>query len=59
VLSYPQWGQFGQLIFGFSFGGQPWVYWFAELSKWITVLLTLFSGAVYLWRNRKLYLDDL
>jgi CDP-diacylglycerol---glycerol-3-phosphate 3-phosphatidyltransferase len=59
VLSYPQWGQFGQLIFGGSIGGRPWVYWFAELSKWITVLLTLFSGAVYLWRNRKLYLDDL
>jgi CDP-diacylglycerol--glycerol-3-phosphate 3-phosphatidyltransferase len=59
VLSYPQWGQFGQMSFGISIGGQPWVYWFAELSKWITVLLTLFSGAVYLWRNRKLYLDDL
>ncbi|MBN9690557.1 MAG: CDP-diacylglycerol--glycerol-3-phosphate 3-phosphatidyltransferase [Verrucomicrobia bacterium] len=59
VLSYPQWGRFGQLIFGFSIGGHAWVYWFAELSKWITVLLTLFSGAVYLWRNRKLYLDDL
>lgn len=59
VLSYPQWGQFGQVIFGISIGGHPWVYWFAELSKWITVLLTLFSGAVYLWRNRKLYLDDL
>ena len=59
VLSYPQWGQFGQLVFGFSLWGQPWVHWFAELCKWITVLLTLFSGAVYLWRNRKLYLDDL
>jgi CDP-diacylglycerol---glycerol-3-phosphate 3-phosphatidyltransferase len=59
VLSYSQWGQIGELIFGLSVWGKPWVYWFAELSKWITVLLTLLSGAVYLWRNRKLYLDDL
>ena len=58
-LSFPQWGQFGKLIFGATLGGQPWVSRLAELSKWITVLLTLVSGGVYLWRNRRLYLDDL
>jgi hypothetical protein len=28
-------------------------------SQYITVLFTLYSGAVYLWRNRALYMRDL
>jgi CDP-diacylglycerol--glycerol-3-phosphate 3-phosphatidyltransferase len=30
----------------------------AETMLWITVGLTMFSGAIYLWRNRALYLSD-
>ena len=32
---------------------------FAELAKWVAVLLTLLSGALYLSRNRGLFLKDL
>lgn len=37
----------------------PWTPAFAEIMLWITVLLTAVSGGIYLWRNRKLYLDDM
>jgi CDP-diacylglycerol--glycerol-3-phosphate 3-phosphatidyltransferase len=57
LLSYSQWGVFGQL-FGFAVAGRPWVVWFTSISKWFAVLLTLFSGAMYLWRNRAVYLDE-
>lgn len=57
--SYPEWGRWGQAIFGFQAFGMPWVKGFAELSKWVAVFLTLFSGGAYLWRNRNLYLQDL
>jgi hypothetical protein len=33
--------------------------WFARLSLWVAVILTFTSGAIYLWRNRSLYLVDL
>jgi CDP-diacylglycerol--glycerol-3-phosphate 3-phosphatidyltransferase len=57
--SYKQWGPVGELIFGFNlFGNKSWVYWFTELSKWVAVLLTAFSGWMYLWKNRQMYLDD-
>ncbi len=58
LASYPQWGEFGKLVFEFPVFGSPWVKGFTELSKWISVLLTLYSGAIYLWRNRGLYLQD-
>ena len=32
---------------------------FTEIALWVTVVLTAASGAIYLWRNRRLYLDDL
>jgi CDP-diacylglycerol--glycerol-3-phosphate 3-phosphatidyltransferase len=35
-----------------------WMPVFAETMLWITVALTVFSGAVYLWRNREIYLSD-
>ena len=58
VLSYGTWGRFGEWVFGFGVAGKPWVVGFAELSKWIAVFLTAFSGIVYLWKNRALYLED-
>jgi CDP-diacylglycerol--glycerol-3-phosphate 3-phosphatidyltransferase len=37
---------------------QPWVSSFAEIALWLAVALTAASGAIYLWRNRRLYLSD-
>lgn len=59
LASYLQWGPVGKFVFGFSLFGKPWVVWFTPLSMWVAVLLTLFSGGMYLWRNRELYLQDL
>ncbi len=36
----------------------PWVPAFALLALWITLLLTATSGALYLWRNRELFLRE-
>ena len=58
LLAYPQWGAFGKL-FAFEIYARPWAAWFASISKWLAVGLTLFSGAMYLWRNRAVYLDDM
>lgn len=57
--SYHQAGRVGELIFGFSLFGGPWVEWFAVISLWVAVVLTFASGLIYLWRNRALYLSDL
>lgn len=59
LMSYPQWGPAGRAIFGFPVFGAAWVMWFTELAKWVAVLLTFISGALYLWRNRELYLKDM
>ncbi|MBI5774799.1 MAG: CDP-diacylglycerol--glycerol-3-phosphate 3-phosphatidyltransferase [Verrucomicrobia bacterium] len=37
---------------------KPWLTGFTRLALWVTVVLTLTSGLIYLWRNRRLYLDD-
>lgn len=37
----------------------PWMPWFALVMLWSTVMLTATSGALYLWRNRGLYLSEL
>lgn len=58
VKSYQDWGEVGTAIFGLLVFGKPWAVWFAEISKWLTVILTFVSGSLYLWRNRALYLDD-
>ncbi len=50
--SYKEWGTIGANLF------QAWVPWVAKFSLWLTVFLTLFSGARYLWNNRRLFLDD-
>jgi CDP-diacylglycerol---glycerol-3-phosphate 3-phosphatidyltransferase len=57
LISYPQWGRLGD-FFAFAIAGRSWVEWFASISKWFTVLLTIFSGAMYMWRNRAVYLDE-
>lgn len=36
-----------------------WLPMFTEIALWITVVLTAASGLIYLWRNRKIYLDDM
>ena len=56
-LAYPQWGVIGQ-VFAFAVGGKPWIVWFTAIAKWLVVGLTIFSGAMYLWRNRSVYLDE-
>jgi CDP-diacylglycerol---glycerol-3-phosphate 3-phosphatidyltransferase len=58
--SYEQWGALGEAVFGFKlFGNIPWVIWFTELSKWVATGLTAFSGWMYLWKNKTLFLDDM
>ncbi len=59
LVSYGDWGVFGETIFGWKICGQPWVAPFAALSKWVAVGLTMLSGTFYLWRNRRLYLEDM
>jgi CDP-diacylglycerol--glycerol-3-phosphate 3-phosphatidyltransferase len=56
--SYQQVGMVGK-IFGVPIFGEPWVIWFTTLSVGVAVLLTFSSGAIYLWRNRALYMVDL
>lgn len=52
LLSYPEWGNFGQLAFNW------WVPIFTKVALWISVILTASSGAIYLWKNRALYMHD-
>lgn len=59
LLSYSQWGSPGMAVFGWMIGGRPWIEHFVWFSKWVAVVLTLWSGVVYLWRNRRLYLEDM
>ena len=58
LMSYQQWGAIGY-VFGFPIGGKPWVIWFTPVAIWVSVILTFTSGALYLWRNRELYLKDM
>jgi len=51
-VSLPEWGPAGQQIFG------GWLNWFCQITLWLAVFLTLFSGSIYLWNNRHIYLDD-
>lgn len=47
-----EWGRVWQELFS---GWLPWV---AFAALWLAVVLTVGSGAIYLWRNRHLYLRD-
>ncbi len=57
--SYPDWGDVGQMICGWNIVGRPWVAQLADVSLWLSVVLTFISGWLYLWRNRQLYLNDM
>lgn len=59
IIAKNQWGEVGNLIFGWHIGNHTWVYWLAESFKWIAVVLTFVSGSLYLWKNRALYLNDM
>lgn len=59
MISYPNWGVLGEGIFGWRIGGKPWVVSFTLLAQWVTVSLTFYSGLVYLWKNREIYLEDM
>ena len=60
IIEQDQWGAIGRAIFGWHlFDERPWVWWFAEVTKWLAVILTFVSGGLYLWKNRTLYLDDM
>ena len=37
----------------------PWTPVFALVALWLTVILTMTSGLLYLWRNRAIYLTDM
>ena len=52
VDACPEWPLPFQRLF------QGWVPVFAEIVLWVTVVLTLTSGVLYLWRNRALYMQD-
>jgi CDP-diacylglycerol---glycerol-3-phosphate 3-phosphatidyltransferase len=56
--SYEQWGPLGQFLLGFP-SSRPWIGWITALALDVAVILTFSSGAIYLWRNRRLYLVDL
>ena len=53
-----EWGAVGN-VFSVAIADKPWVQWVAEISTWLAVVITIFSGGVYLWRNRALYLSDM
>ena len=58
--SYQQWDGVGPAVFGAHIlVDQPWVEWFTEASKWVAVILTFVSGGLYLWKNRRLYLQEI
>lgn len=52
------WGGAAPWILGPPIFGLPWLGWVVIFSRWAAVIFTVFSGGVYLWRNRRLYLDD-
>jgi len=60
IMRKNQWGSVGQAIFGWHlFDQHSWSWWVAEIFKWLSVALTFISGWIYLWKNRRLYLDDM
>lgn len=59
TVSYPEWGGWAVQVFGYAIQGHPWTTWVAEISLWVAVVFTAYSGTAYLWRNRSLYLEDM
>lgn len=58
-FSYGDWDALGRWTFGIGIFGKPWIEWFRPIAVWVSVALTFTSGALYLWRNRRLYLQDM
>jgi CDP-diacylglycerol---glycerol-3-phosphate 3-phosphatidyltransferase len=56
--SYTQWGEWSEVLFAFPIFGMPWVDLVTITAQWLAVILTLFSGGQYMWRNRHLYIRD-
>ena len=56
-MSHPQWGTLGRLTFGLRVAGRPWIDWLVPAASWVAVALTILSGVIYLWRNRRVYLE--
>ena len=56
-MSHPQWGALGRLTFGLPIAGKPWIDWLVPAASWVAVALTILSGVIYLWRNRRVYLE--
>lgn len=56
LICYPDWA-FGGVAYGEKIFG-AWVPTFAVLSNWVAVALTLYSGGLYLWNNRTIFLED-
>ncbi|MST94708.1 MAG: CDP-diacylglycerol--glycerol-3-phosphate 3-phosphatidyltransferase [Pedosphaera sp.] len=50
--AYGEWGHWAEV------GLKPWVPTFARVALYLTVILTFSSGVLYLWRNRRVYLDE-
>lgn len=57
-MSHDQWGWVGRWTFGWPVLGRPWIEWLVSAATWVAVGLTIWSGGIYLWRNRDLYLRD-
>jgi len=53
LISHKQWGTIGELIFGL------WLPFFEFAAVYVAVILTVISGALYLWRNRHIYMQDM
>ena len=51
--AYAEWWPWLQGLF------EPWAPTFTMLALWLTVILTATSGLLYLWRNRRIYLQDM
>lgn len=58
ALCRPEWGRFGEAVLGPAILGHAWIDLAATVTQWAAVVLTLYSGVAYLWRNRHLYLDE-
>ena len=56
LICYPHW-TFGGVAYGEKIFGY-WTPMFTEISNWVAVSLTLYSGALYLWNNRAIFLED-
>ncbi len=52
MISYKQWGEFGAMIFS------AWIEHFTEVAKWAAVFFTVYSGGMYLWKNKQYFLED-